>query len=641
MECGWRPKNISVEISKLNSLKNSIFVFLLLFPVSGGLNASNTGLMNQAPAKEDTLISLKGEYLAYSYDFNQIYGENVEFEFSSYSATCRHIKINVTPKIFYAFGEVIIEKGDEKFEGDEFLFDPQVKKGKLISYGEKIEVKEIEDEEKKIFSQKNEVPKELTLAKIQKSLIYFVGQTFYITTDFDVYGYNVTLFVEGLESVKFKKLRLSSGIGKRRNGISLNRIWYTKSQGLIGKVSYFYEKEKKVNSLTQLNYEEHSVLKDYTGLKRQVDVISSTTINIKDDLDLGLTGNYNSSNLWNTLIWLNKNWSKKFSTQVNFSYNKPINLKGEAWFGLQSTINTGKFGNISFSGKYEIQNQMLTNFSYGNIFFKKINFLLSSSYSQVKIGESPDHSKILSGGVNLSYSSRIFNVSTDYFLNHDLFGDQLLSQPQLRLGFNPFQFYGGLISANIYNIFIYNNLKRGGAEEESYSNNTVLTLSTQPVFLQKGLSLNYNLSLEQFVEKEGRNFTSGGFIFNLNKSIVKGVSLEGLYSFQSRRKTKDWLIEGTTSQDLSAVLKANLSKRLNGWVSFSYDPKNSQWRQSFADISVGIIRYWKLHSLIHYDFLLEKINNVDLYLIRDAGRFQLRFIWRSLSKQFLIELVPR
>jgi hypothetical protein len=64
-------------------------------------------------------------------------------------------------------------------------------------------------------------------------------------------------------------------------------------------------------------------------------------------------------------------------------------------------------------------------------------------------------------------------------------------------------------------------------------------------------------------------------------------------------------------------------------------------RQSFADISIDIIRNWRLHSLINYDFLLKKINNVDLYLIRDAGRFQLRFIWQSLSKQFLVELVPR
>jgi len=614
----------------LNSLRNFTLIFFSLLFISGSLNAA-----------KETLISLKGEYLAYSYDFNQIYGENVEFKFSSYSATCRHLKIDITPRIFYAYGEVILEKEDEKFRGDEFLFNPLERKGTLISYGEKIEVKEIENEGKEIPFPKNDVLEELTLSKIQKSFIYFVGQTIQVTTDFDVFGYNVTLFVEGLESVGFKKIRLSGGIGQRRSGISLNRVWYTKSQGLLGRVSYFYEKEKKVNSLTQLNYEERSVLKDYSGVKRQVDVMSSTTVNLKNDLNLGLTGNYNSSNLWNTFFWLNKNWSKKFSTQVNFSYNKPINLKGEAWFGLQSTLNTGKFGNISIAGKYEVQDQMLANFSYGNTFLKKINFLLASSYSQIKIGESADYSKIFSGGINLSYSSRIFNISTDYFLNYDLFGDQLLSQPQLRLGLNPFQFYGGLISASINNIFIYNDLKRGEIKEDSYSNNTVLTISTQPVFLQKGFSMNYNISLEQFVEKEGRNFTSGGFIFKVNKSIVKGISLEGLCSFQSRRRTQNWLIEGTTSQDLSAVLKVNPSEKLNGWVSFSYDPKNGQWRQSFADISVGIIRYWKLHSLIHYDFLLEKINNVDLYLIRDAGRFQLRFIWRSLSKQFLVELVPR
>ena len=132
------------------------------------------GLVNQAPTKEDTLISLKGEYLAYSYDSNQLYGENVEFKFSSYSVTCHHLKIDITQRIFYAYGEVILEKEDEKFRGDEFLFNPQERKGRLISYGEKVEVKEIEDEGKEIQFPKNDVLEELTLSKIQKSFIYFV-----------------------------------------------------------------------------------------------------------------------------------------------------------------------------------------------------------------------------------------------------------------------------------------------------------------------------------------------------------------------------------------------------------------------------------------------------------------------------------
>ncbi|HEB35185.1 hypothetical protein LCGC14_0645970 [marine sediment metagenome] len=592
-------------------------------------------------ASEKILINLEGNYLAYSYDYRQIYGENVKFEFSLYEVSCQYIKIDVASRTFYAYGNIVLKKENEIISGDEFLFDPKKNIGKLISYKEGVEIKKIGDEGSEIALSKNNILDELSLSKIKKSFIYFTGKLFQINKNFEIYGFNVGLYLEGIESIGFKKFKLSGGFHQRRNGISLNRIWYTRSQGIIGRLSYLYEKEKKINTITQLNYEEHSVLKDYSGLKRQIDVMSSTTINFNENLNLGLTGNYNSGGLWNTRLWLNKKWSNKVNTQVDVLYNKPINLQGEAWVGFQSNINANKFGNISFVGKYGIQNQVLSNISYRNTFLKKINFLLSSSYSKVKIGRNGDYSKIFSGGINLSYSSRIFNLSTDYYLNYDLFGDQLLSQPQLRLGLNPFNFFGGLLSASIYNIFIYNNLNKGEIHEDNYSNNTVFNLSTKPIFVQKSFSLNFNIALEQFVEKEGRNFTSGGFIVNANKGLIKGVSVGGLYNIQSRRKTKSWLIEGTTSQNLSAVLKVNPSKRLNGWVSFSFDPKNSTWRQSFVDVSIELFRNWKFHSLLNYDFILKKINNVDLYIIREAGQFQLRFVWRSLSKQFMVELVPR
>jgi len=614
----------------LIAFKKSLAVFVFLFLLS-----------SLSLALEKIFIRLEGSYLAYSYDLNQIYGENVEFQFSSYTVSCQSIKIDLTKKIFYSFGNVVLRSTDETLSGDEFLFDPKEKIGSLISYKEKIEVKDIGNVGQKIFLDQSQIPEDIDLLKIEKSFIYFTGQIFQITTDFDVYGYSVTLYIEGLEFVSFKKFKLSGGINQRRNGVSLEKIWYTKSQGLIGRLSYFYQKEKKVNTLTQLNYEEHSVLRNYQGLKRQADVMSSTTINFKKNLNLGLAANYNSSSLWNTNLWLNKNWGQKISTRADFSYNKPLNFEGEAWFGLQSSINTEKFGNISFSGKYEIQNQILSYFSYGNAFLKRIHFRLSSSYSQVKIGASGDYSKILTGAMDVSYNSRLFNLSTDYFLNYDLFSSQILSQPQLRFGLNPFQFYGGLLSASISNIFIYNNLTTSDIRQNSFSNNLFINISTQPISIQKSLSLDFNLGLEQFIEKEGRNFTSGGLIIHADKNIAKGISLLGFYSFQSRRKTKSWLIEGTTSQDLSAVFKVNPSEKLNSWISFSFDPKNNQWRQSFADLSFELIKNWKLHSLLNYDFIFKKINNIDLYLIREAGRFQLRFIWRSLSKQILVELVPR
>jgi hypothetical protein len=136
------------------------------------------------------------------------------------------------------------------------------------------------------------------------------------------------------------------------------------------------------------------------------------------------------------------------------------------------------------------------------------------------------------------------------------------------------------------------------------------------------MNLNFDIALEQFLEKEGRNFTSIGFIVNTQKEFLPGILLELYYSIQSRRKTENWLIEGTTSQNLSMMFRANPTEWLNTWVSLSYDPKNAEFRQSFADLTILFPRKWQFHTLLNYDFFLGKINNIDLYLVREAGRFQ-------------------
>lgn len=592
-------------------------------------------------AADATLLRLKGDFLAYSYDYNQVYGRNLEFKFSDYKVTCRYIKIDINSRSFYAYGAVVLKKSGEILRGDEFVFDPEGKKGNLIVFKKNIEIVSISTEEGTPAIQKNDALDRITLPEIKKSLIYWTAPIIEIDKNFKVTGYEVTVYFEGIESVAFKKFKLIEGLKLKKGGFALDKIWYTRTQGVIARGSYLYEKENKFNSLTRFHYEERSVLKNYQGPKRQVDLMHSTSVSLNPSTNLGLTGNYNSSGQWNTNLWINRKWSERITTNFDFSFNKPINYKGEAWLGLQSTINAGNFGNISVIGRYEFQKQVIGNVSYRNTLFKKVNFLLTSNFSKVKISSIKEFSEIFSGNISLSYGSKIFNVSTDYYLNYDLIGSQLISQPQLRFGLNPITFYGGLLSVYISNIFIYNNLRRNEKNEYSYSNNTIFSLSTCPIHIQKSLNLNFSISLEQFLEKEKRNFTSGGFIVNVEKEFLKGFFLEGYYSIQSRRRTKGWLIEGTTSQDLSTILRISSLSWLDGRISFSYDPKNKKWRQSFAYASVRFFRNWRFQSLLNYDFLLNKVNNVDLYLIREAGRFQLRFVWRSLSKQFLVELVPR
>ena len=297
---------------------------------------------------------------------------------------------------------------------------------------------------------KRQTLSDVSLLKIQNSLIYSTARRLEITPSLEIVGYDVTLFVEGIESIGFKKFKLSGGEELRTNGFSLDKIWFTKSQGLFGKVSYSYENEKKVQSLTRVYYEEHSVLKNYAGLPRQFDLQTSTTWMVKEKLSLGLAGNYNSTSLWNTRLWFDKKWNNDRSALLlDFSYNKPLEARSETWLGLQSTLNFDQWGQLSLQGKYEVHNQALANLSYNNMFLKKINLRLLSSYSQILIGGTGDFSKIFTGDVNLSYNANLFNAAADYYLNYDLFGNQRLMRPQMRLGFSPVTFYGGLLTATL------------------------------------------------------------------------------------------------------------------------------------------------------------------------------------------------
>ncbi|MGB6339349.1 MAG: hypothetical protein WBF32_06200, partial [Candidatus Aminicenantaceae bacterium] len=408
-------------------------------------------------SEENILIEFKGSYLAYSYDFNQIYGEGVSFQILSYDVTCDHLKADIGARIFYAYGSVVLTKEGERFEGDEFFFSPEERRGTLINYSEKVGVikfrqEEEEEEEEPVLP--SDVLETLTLSKIQSSLFYFTCEMAQITEVYEVLGERVVLHLEGLESVGFKKFKLSSGLKQRGSGFSLDKIWFTKSQGIVARGSYLLRTPDRISSLTQLNYEERSVLKDYSGPDRQIDILNSTSVVFDNKTNASFTGNYNSSNLWNASFVLNRRWSEAVATNFDVSYNKPINFKGETWFGFTSTVSGGHLGDLSLAGKYEVQDQVLGSLAYGNTFLERFTLFLNSTYSKIKIVGSDSFSEILTGGVSLSYDSRIFNLSTDYYLNHDLFGSQLLSQPQLRVGINPFSFYGGILVASLTNIFI-------------------------------------------------------------------------------------------------------------------------------------------------------------------------------------------
>lgn len=88
-------------------------------------------------AKED-LLHIKGNYLAFSYDFNQLYGEKVQFNFLSYTVTAQYIKIDLSSRAFYASGNILLKEGQKEIYGDELVFLPNEGKGLLVNYNKTI-----------------------------------------------------------------------------------------------------------------------------------------------------------------------------------------------------------------------------------------------------------------------------------------------------------------------------------------------------------------------------------------------------------------------------------------------------------------------------------------------------------------------
>ena len=175
-------------------------------------------LLPQILISEDIAINVQGTYLTFSYDYNQIYGENVELDSEFCHVFADYIKIDLVSRLFLAVGNVVLEKNGVLSSGDEFLFNPDEEDGLLIRYEETIQYEKFGEKVESSLSTRLGFFKNVNLMRFQKSFISFIGEHFTITEKYDVYGYDVTMYIEGLESVGLRKFKLSEGIQQERNG---------------------------------------------------------------------------------------------------------------------------------------------------------------------------------------------------------------------------------------------------------------------------------------------------------------------------------------------------------------------------------------------------------------------------------------
>ena len=96
------------------------------------------------------------------------------------------------------------------------------------------------------------------------------------------------------------------------------------------------------------------------------------------------------------------------------------------------------------------------------------------------------------------------------------------------------------------------------------------------------------------------------------------AELDFLYNYHTRRQTEAWLIQGSTSQDWTAVLRLKESpRRVQGWVSLSYDTKTGNFTSGYLDCIVILIKNWQLQTQMNYDF---HVQGVQLRPLPDPPR---------------------
>jgi len=607
-----------------------VFIFLMVVSANSPLTAKK-------------LIQISGKYLLYSYDHNYIYGRGkIEFSCPSLKITAQQVDIQVDTRIAQFSGDCKIFSGDQIIPADKALLQLDKFNLSYFEYADSIIKKNLKIDKNKPR------PVSITIqttafAKLRKSLLYFLCHTIDIKSNYDVVGRKVIIFVEGLQSIAFRSFRMNRGLNQGDTVFYVNKLWYYKTTGLVADVFFNLEKGKEktvIKSTNNLKLHYDIFNKRSFGPRWQFFLTSANTLRFNKKNSLNLALNHVTENMTGASLNHKLQLGNWLNTTLSLDYNKPHHYQEEFWMRSHFNVNMKKGGNLRLNLNWEKKQQFRGEIYYSNNSLKNVSLRASTSYSDlISINDNTD--KRLHSNVAVQYSNKIFNLSTEYSLNKDLINDQSQAQPKVLLRFSPFPLYGGLLQCNIHSSLNINHLRQADFKESSFRSNTALDLGTEPLPLSTSTDINLSLRLEQFIDKDpDNNYTSAGLIFRSKQRLWKSASFELMYNYQTRRKTEWWFIRGTTSQDFTALLRVGKPKgTLDAWTSLSYNAKWGKFTTGYLNCNLGITKGWQLQSLFNYDFALQKLN-YNLYLVRKAGRIIIRLAYRSLSRDFLIEILP-
>lgn len=595
------------------------------------------------------LLDIQGDYLLYSFDYNYIYGlGNIVIKAKDFTIQAASVEIDMTRRLGRLSRDCRVQVGKEKYTADVMDIDLNDLSLRLTTYKDSILSWTLPTQKGSVAAKdvaaRQAVWRDFELLK--KSLVYFLNGRIVITGSYRVYGHQCMVFIEGMQSVAFKKFKLDKGIGEAgEQGFGLDKIWLYPSQGAVINSHLLLEKSVRNGSFKSVSkldliYDIFSSKEEVIGSRGKINFNSLNSLPLSKRSGLHLNLNYLTDNILNASLNLKTQWTPKLSSDLTVEYSLTAAQREELWLRLRSALSSKVPGDLSLNLAYEKEKQYLLELNLRNQAVK--NFVLSARLSRSRLlYDQSQYNDLSNSAFSLSYTNRLFNLAADYSFHKDLLLEQSQGSPQFRLNISPFRLYNGLLQANFFSNFIVNQLNNRGKRDDLSKANIGLSLQSEKIRLERGPELSFSLAAEQLLDQDPKNnFTSLGCIFRCSQSLGDLADFNLLYNYQTRRKTEKWFIQGTTSQDWSAVLKLKeRADRVQGWISLSYDTKSGRLTSGLLDCSVAIIKNWYFQTQMNYDFIFKNFS-YDLYLIRRAGRIMIRGSYRSLSKQFLLEVLP-
>jgi len=584
-------------------------------------------------------ISIKADYLLYSYDYNYIFAKGNVF---------------VKDKRFKVISDKLLCDMDSKvivFFNAKLIFGKKSFKAKILKYGlnENLFIKmDFTDKIKRYLisrtgikkTNKNLYYRNINYKSLTESLLYFIVKSLKINNSGDVYGKKVVPFIEGVQYLQISSLILNkSNNDNKKSLFYLNKLWYYSRTGfftqfeinLLSKNKNYYTK-----NLFEINYDAFHTRDD--GLLWYFNINSDNKIKLIKNSSLFINSRYISNNQQSVKLDLNMLNTKNIELKFGIENRKKYDIDSELWYRGGLSLLLKKVGRIGLYFNYEKKGAYNNYLSFNSGLIKNVNF--NFSYKETKELFNDYYNVIKNADLSINYSNKVFNLYSNYSLNSDLMNNKVQFNPYINLKIKPFKIYYGLIDVNVFTSLNINKIKMQEDEIFSFISNSGVSLKSKRLNISKKSKLDFELNLEEFLDSENSsNYTSAGIIINFNYNFSKYFTYELHYNYQTRRDTKSWFIQGTSSQDITSIFKLNgFNNILKSWLSISYNSKLLKFVNTYFNVEIAISRYWSLNTLLNYDF---EFNNFSYSIMvnRYAGRINLRMTYNSISKRFMLQII--